>query len=515
MKEKFFRFGSKLVKYLFYFLFLLTFYFAITSPNLILGDNSITGAGTTFYTTMFIILTVILLVTFYTYNSWSDLLKFWFVDRQWITASITLGLAVVVQIIFVWNMHPAIGFDPGALHNALYNTTDPETRGYYSLNPNNMPIMLLMHQLALFFHSKSWLLFDFITVFLVDLSALFNILCIEIINHKKIPLAMYIHALWLMLFPMIIVPYTDAWVLPLVSLYTLLYVLLRYGKFAWGWKIPIALLCGVSIVLAYFMKPSAIVGVIAIILIEFLYLFKGKFSKEKLVNEFIFLLIVIIGMVPTYSITNYAIDHQKYIVVNTSRAIPPIHFMSMGASGDGGYNAKDALMMAKLPNKQAQVDYSKKMLIKRLKKMGFVGYIKFLFKKHANNTTDGTFAWIKEGHFIRGNTKPSHKGFAGKMRNFFYLYGTNLGDFRYIAQVWWVFLLATIAFNWKDNRKLIQMLRLTIIGGFIFLLLFEGGRSRYLIQYLPAFLILATLSWSNSWKWIKGMFSWVDSSEKS
>lgn len=509
MKEKFFKFGSKLVKYLFYFFLLLTFYFAITSPNLILGDNSVTGAGTTLYTTFFIIISLALIITFFTYESWSDFLKFLFIDRKWITASVMVGIAIIFQIIFVWNVHPAIGFDPGALHQALYNTTDPETKAYFSLYPNNIATMLVMHQIAVFFHSRSWLLFDVITTLLVDISALFNILGVAVIDRKKVPLAMYIHALWLMVFPMIIVPYTDAWVLPLVSLYIFLYILMRYGKFPWGWKIPLAVLFGMTVIFSYLVKPSAIVAVIAISLIEFLYVFKGKFSKTKVLNEFIFALIIVIAMVPTYSISNYAIDHQKYMEINTSRAIVPIHFMSMGVSGEGGYNAHDALMMARMPNKQAQVDYSKKMLKKRLKKMGFFGYIKFLFRKHSNNTADGTFAWIKEGHFIIGNTNPSHKGFGGKIRNFVYLYGTNLGDFRYVAQVWWVFLLTAIFFNWNDGRKFVQLLRLTVIGGFMFLLLFEGGRSRYLIQYLPAFLILATLSWSNSWNQIKGLFSWV------
>lgn len=510
MREKFFDFGSKLIKYLFYFLFLLTIYFAITSPNLILGDNSITGSGTTLYTTFFIIFGLVLIVTFYTYKSWADLLKFFFIDRKWITSSVLMVLAIIVQIIFVLNVHPAIGFDAGELHRALFDTTNIEIRGYYSVNPNNLAPMLLQHQLAVLFNNSSWLFFDFVTLLLVDLSALFNICSVAILNFKKVPLAIYIHALWLLIFPMIIVPYTDTWVLPLFSLYILLYILLRYGKFAWGWKIPIAVFLGITVILAYFIKPSAIIGVIAIGLIEFLYIFKESLSLNEMINKFIFVLIIIIGMVPVYSITNYALDHQKYIEINTSRAVVPIHFISMGVSGDGGYNAHDALMMAKMPSKQAQVDYSKKMLKKRLKKMGFFDYINFLIKKQSNNTADGTFAWIKEGHFINENPKPSSRGFSGKIRNFVYLYGTNLGDFRYVAQIWWVFLLATIMFNWKDNREIIQMLRLTIIGGFMFLLIFEGGRSRYLIQFLPAFLILATLSWSNSWRWIKNIFSWVN-----
>jgi len=184
--------------------------------------------------------------------------------------------------------------------------------------------------------------------------------------------------------------------------------------------------------------------------------------------------------------------------------------MSMGVTGSGGYNAKDALKMATLPTKKARADYSKKMLVKRLKRKGFWGYLAFLYQKQANNTADGSFAWIKEGHFIKGPTKPSHQGFAGKLRNFFYLYGTNLGDFRYLAQLWWIVWLLIIALGGRSRDKLTQMLRLTIVGGCLFLLLFEGGRSRYLIQFLPAYLLLASLVFRDALNLFKRLFGWVN-----
>lgn len=510
MKNKLFEFGSRVVKYLFYFLFLMTFYFALTSPNLIVGDNSVTGAGTTKYTTLFIILMIAFLISFYTYNSFADLLRYLFIDRGLLTSSVIFGLVIIWQIIFVVNVHPAIGFDAGALHKALFNVTDPEMKGYYSVNPNNIPPMLLQHQLAVIFHNRSWLFFDFITMLMVDISAILNFGSVWVLDHKKLPMAIYLHNIWLAVFPMIIVPYTDTWALPFVSLYMMLYCLVRYGKFKWGWKIPLAALMGVAVIFAYFIKPSSIIGAIAILLIEILYLFKEKFSAGKLINEFIFVLVVVIAMVPTYGITNYAINHQKYMEVNTARAIPPIHFISIGMEGDGGYNAHDVLMMGKLPTKQARVDYSKKKIKRRLHSLGFFGYLKFLVGKQSRNTADGTFAWIKEGHFIQGETNPSSKGFQGKLRNFVYLYGKFLGDFRYIAQIVWVILLATIVLNWHDNRKIIQTLRLAIIGGFLFILIFEGGRSRYLIQFLPSILILAALSASNSWNWLCQKLAWVN-----
>ena len=510
MKIKLFNFGSKLVKYLFYFLFLLTFYFAITSPNLILGDNKVTGAGTTMYTTVFIIITVIVIICLYTYDAIFKFGRWLFVEHSLATSMGLFLIAIIFQIVFVINVHPTIGFDAGAIHQALTNTTDPETVGYYSLNPNNIPILLVQHHLAVLFNNKSWLFFDFVTMFLVDISAVFNITSVWLIDYRKVPLATYVHSIWLMVFPMIIVPYTDTWVLPLVSLYILGYVFLRYGGAPWPFEALSGLIMGFAVASSYFMKPSAIAPFIAICMIEFLYLFKSKWTKQGVIWGLASIALVMVALGSTYAIENHQIQSQTYIKANTARSKPAINFIAMGLSGEGGYNAKDSLMMAKLPNRKAQVHYSKTKIKQRLGKMGPWGYIKFLFMKHRNNTADGTFAWIKEGHFIVGNTNPSKKGFSGKLRNFFYLYGTNLGDFRYVTQFWWVVLLAIIAFNWRDNRQIIQAMRLMMIGGFFYLLIFEGGRSRYLIQFLPALLIMAPLSLTNSWNWLRKEFAWVN-----
>lgn len=56
------------------------------------------------------------------------------------------------------------------------------------------------------------------------------------------------------------------------------------------------------------------------------------------------------------------------------------------------------------------------MLFKRLKQLGIFGYIKFIIKKQGNNTADGTFGWLKEGHFFRENQKPTTKTISGKLK---------------------------------------------------------------------------------------------------
>lgn len=89
-----------------------------------------------------------------------------------------------------------------------------------------------------------------------------------------------------------------------------------------------------------------------------------------------------------------------------------------------------------------------------------------------------------------------------------YLYGRHIADFRFVAQLWWLVLLVIIALGFGPRWQLIQLLRLAMIGGFIFLLLFEGGRSRYLIQYLPCLLLLGAFSFERAVANVRRVRDW-------
>ena len=58
------------------------------------------------------------------------------------------------------------------------------------------------------------------------LSVILNVLCVYILNKKKLPVVMYIQTCWLLLFPMSIVPYTDVYILPFISLALVAYALM-------------------------------------------------------------------------------------------------------------------------------------------------------------------------------------------------------------------------------------------------------------------------------------------------
>ncbi|MCU7700256.1 hypothetical protein ODV97_08960 [Enterococcus gallinarum] len=307
-----------------------------------------------------------------------------------------------------------------------------------------------------------------------------------------------------MVFPSIIVPYTDTWVLPFVSASLFFYALMIKKELPTKYNLLGAVGLGIAAVVGYFIKPSALILLIAVLLIEAISFFAKKWQSK---GRIVLLMITLITAGGTYAVCNHQLENQQYIAIDESRAIPMIHFMNIGLTNDGGYSPEDAQAMAELPTKQAKIDYSKEKIQERLKERGVLGYISFLFQKHRNNTADGTFAWLKEGSFIQEGETPKGKGFTRWLQEGYYLYGNRIADFRFMAQIWWVICLLIMAFGWKRQGKYEQMLRLSLVGGFLFLLLFEGGRSRYLIQFLPFFLLLASLTMGDSIRFVKRIFT--------
>ena len=163
-------------------------------------------------------------------------------------------------------------------------------------------------------------------------------------------------------------------------------------------------------------------------------------------------------------------------------------------------------MMGKLYSKKAKEAYSLKRIKQILHQRG-LGYVGFLVTKQGRNTADATFSWGLEGHFFK--RQADNERVKTGLASFVYPQGDNLDNFRFVAQLAWIVMLTLIAFGWRKQRLIVQALRLGMIGGFIFLLFFEGGRSRYLIQFLPVLFILATLCSQSAVQKLRTLFSWV------
>lgn len=501
MENKIFKSGNAVINVLFAVLIFTALYFALISPNLLLKSehtNAVTIA-------ILMGIAIFALVTAY-FKGVRTFLKKLFIDWRFYTAPILFILAVGVQLVYVLKVHPAIGFDVSAVHNALLKPDDPDIRGYFSVNYNNMPILLFERWLSSTFHASSWFFFASVSVAFTIFSAILNLGSIAVVNWRKLPVILYIQAAWLLLFPMSIVPYTDTWCLPFISLYILCYLIMAKANYPLIVRLLAAVIGGGALIGAYLIKPSAIIPLIALVLVSLLAMFQHRTRSFWIKGGLCFLLMMgIFG----YGLNRMEtiINHQNYIMVDKNRENPPLHFIQIGMTGDGGYSPKDDLMMGKLYSKKEKEAYSLRRITDTLRKRG-IGYAGFLIAKHGRNTADATFSWGLEGHFFKN--KADHQRVKSGIASFVYPNGDNLDNFRFIAQLAWIILLFLIAFGWQNQRLVVQALRLGMIGGFIFLLIFEGGRSRYLIQFLPVLFLIATLCSQSAVQKLRSLFSWVN-----
>lgn len=406
--------------------------------------------------------------------------------------SIIFLFIIILQIKLVMSTHPKIGFDVGKFYNQIVNGNSVE-KLYFSMYPNNLLLLLLQKNYLKVIGdvNEYFLSLDLLNIVLVDLSAMLNLVAVYIIGNKYLIKGMLINIVWLMLFPMVLVPYSDTMVMPLVSLLLCVYIIeSRCSNYIY--KCIYSILMGFIIIFIYFIKPSAIIPIISIVICT---IFFKKINFQRVILS----LLLLTSLFTFYTSINFYLNKQTYIKIDVSRKVPVIHFINIGMKGDrGAYDGETEMAISNL-KPQEKIEYSKKSIINTLKSRGPVGYLKFLLMKQGYNTADGSLGWLQEGNFIISSSR--HK--SNIFKEYLYPDGKYLSDFKFVVQIIWIVALSILLLGFNDRRYFVQVLRLSLIGAFVFLLIFEGGRSRYMIQFLPAIIMLITLLWDTSMQNLK------------
>ena len=194
------------------------------------------------------------------------------------------------------------------------------------------------------------------------------------------------------------------------------------------------------------------------------------------------------------------VENKKYsFKVNDYGSIPYTHFIMMGVedvdrdnsgrNSYGGYNNDDLLTTKSYENGKIASKKDLEEAIKRVKKFGIIGYSDFLIKKSVNIWTDGLYfsdvcisiTPIDTNTYLRKtifNNIENRKLLANFCQGVQYAFIISL-------------MLGSIKSLLKKKYENIDYLALTILGTFVFLLLWEG-RSRYIFNLIPIFVLLIT-----------------------
>lgn len=164
-------------------------------------------------------------------------------------------------------------------------------------------------------------------------------------------------------------------------------------------------------------------------------------------------------------------------------------------SGYGSWNETEVKWMQQHINDlnytQEAIEHIKDKLIA----FGCIGYVQHLVDKLIWAGSDGTFFYGGEGDFHL-EEQSSQNTLRGKLQNAFYIETDFYQKWfsSWLQGVWLLICIrGTLSYFKKDDNIFTSIAKLSIIGLFLFLLLFEN-RSRYLFLYLPVLLFAMEFS---------------------
>lgn len=430
-------------------------------------------------------------------------------NRFWFVAVVIIGY----QLILLVSLSEQFGYDAATV---MQTAMGHANYYYFSINPNNLNLLFLEHGLyvisqALKFHNFLVVL-NVVNLIFVDIAVALVALTLK--RHLSRKIRWSIIPFSFLLAPWIMVFYSDTVVLPLIALELFaLHNLITQNASASNAQLKLigsGVLLGFSAFFAYSFKPSTIILTIAIVielLISLLFPFNKATLTAKIKNRMTLIsaVTVLASFGLAMGVTQIYTSQQHIMFVNKKGALQPSHFILMGMNSQSGgrFSGADydySLKHAQTPATQNRANYA--LIKKRLTNFGVMGYLKFLIEKNYHNTSDGTLGWSDDNQFSEPALTPH-----AFVRSFFYQEGSRRSIYFVAAQLVWISIMFGTLFSLFDSSLFARILRLSVLGTLLFLLIFEGGRSRYLIQAFPMIYMLSIIGWTQLITYLKNQQS--------
>ena len=292
--------------------------------------------------------------------------------------------------------------------------------------------------------------------------------------------------LFIPFYPYSSICYTDtlSMFIPLSFIYVFMKIKDHENIFSkvWFYYILIGILC----FLALRIKITALIIFIAILLVLF---FSMKLFTKNFKTLIIGLIIATICFVGINQFYKFVINKTKVINVKYSQTglIPYTHWIMMGTYGQGAFSSSEYDYTFSFKDYNSRKKANIKKVKERLKQWKTQGYIKFLNNKISTQTWgDGTYDFAS---ITSSNVREKNY-----MHEFFLADGKYYTQMYYYCQTYHfsmliLIIISLIYYMFKEEKIELKAMKLSMFGLLIFLLIWET-RSRYMLNYIPIYIIL-------------------------
>ena len=417
---------------------------------------------------------------------------------------VLICLAILFQIGVILSANLLVRRDAGVVINGAFRLiADSSISNYLSRNPNNVVLFLYERILYNLFGFRAiWILQGLGLLYINSTAYIIYRTAKTYFCTISADLALKLYLLLLGFSPYVIQTYTDIIALPLLAL-QLMWVFaclqsrdIQFGSIIWLGFVTAVAIC---------FRPTAIISIIAF----YMLLFLSKSWKKLLTYLTIFL--IVFGM--TYGSLQWGISRQQEVVIQKDERLAKswLTFINLGLtfSGTDQEDMKQGLLQYIPESERDQYNngiFANEFEIKEIKRR-LSEYTPHRFAYHIlyklfQTLYDGSLNWLytepeKEKSAFVSPLYPytSSNGFAEWMRQtVIQKDGQYYQYYQMVKQCIWIVLVAGLfKAVWKyqtDTR--VHFLSLSIFGGLLFLMIFEGGKTRYLLQFFPQIILLAS-----------------------
>lgn len=412
-------------------------------------------------------------------------------------------LLLLVQSLVSWQVVIGFNWDAGIIFDTVVSENfQPVFEPYFSYFPNNSMLVFGLR----FFYEFLGDLFQvgpelyykivmIINIALVDIGFIFGFKIMEkLFNIEKA----YQYLLWITLFfgfsPWIMVVYSDTLSIPFTT-GALLTLLTIREKNSFGKRMVLSILLAIILFLGYSIRPSTLIVLIASVIIAVLR--NVKSVKKLMIYGLLLIITISLFFEMRYTWNYYLYEVQDKMEISEDVAFPWTYWVATGLNEPYGIcTAEDQWATIYRDTSDRMYELHKEMIVERLSEKGAGGYIEFLFFKLQWITSEGFFFWEEEG----GATVFADYESAGNdiISEIIYYGGEYHDIFHFYYQGFWGLILLLLAFPFKfknanDNKRMSIALLQTIVVGIVCYILVLEARPRYLIQYIPFFIMLAVV----------------------
>lgn len=388
--------------------------------------------------------------------------------------------------------------DTTILYSMASNSDFAHHNDYISVNPNNFSLLIWMKFNVILFGKNAVFVLALWNILFID-TAIW--LCYQINKLFLTPTQSNVSFLMLVgiigLSPQYIYTYSDPIALFLISLF--IYVTSFAVKTS---KSLIAVFSGLILAIAYSFRPTILIFIIAGVIVLFLRL---SIMKDRN-HLFKVIIIAFLAFFCVNRAISFTLSHQDVVKYETNKSRTMLYYVDLGLTYTGNQHAKLASSVRESEGKERnQIAFND--IKNRISRYTFSSFTGHLFDKYYWMVGEGMFGWfqervLSENQLVKGSSVYSiqQSKLAKFTRTFVYVGGKRYFIYATFIQIIWIIIaigLVAFTFYYSLSSKFTLWMQITVFGGLLFLLIFEAGRSRYLIQFLPAIITVSSVGLAN------------------